>query len=260
MDKERRISWKKTESEFDGFADDYARFIVSDASMSMPPVNPGCQAAIDRLQPQTILDCACGQGRSSIALKEAGFSVHGSDISPEMIRLARHNAREAGLRIPFTVAPWHELPCKVSRRFDFVMCHGNAIGHCPGERSMVQSLKAIRTVTRDGGYFYLDTRSWEWFRTKSALWWPGKSQDDADGHHTIISHATIPKTWSEPHVIELIRITETRGQLDVEAHPVTFYAFKISELRSRLRAAGFGRIQTNYKKGTPHYWVVARAI
>ena len=254
------MSWKKTESEFDGFADDFARFIVSNASMSMPPVDPGCQAAIDRLQPQTILDCACGEGRSSIALKKAGFSVQGSDISRNLIRQARSNARKAGLRIPLTVAAWHELPSKVSRRFDFVMCHGNAIGHCRGERSMIQSLKAIRKVTRDGGHLYLDTRSWEWFRTKSALWWPGSSKQDGDGHHTIISHATIPKKWSEPHVIEIIHITEKQGQLEVETHPVTFYAFRIAELRSRLRAAGFGRIQTNYKKGTPHYWVVARAI
>lgn len=252
------MSWKKTEAEFDDFAEEYARFIVGDESKAA--VNPGCQAVIDRLKPQSILDCACGQGRSSIALKKAGFSVHGSDISPEMIRLARGNARKARLRIPFTIAAWHELPSKISRRFDFVMCHGNAIGHCRGERSMSQSLKAIREVTRDGGYFYLDTRSWEWFRTKSALWWPGKSEKDTNGHHTIISHATIPRKWSEPHVIEVVRITEKQAKMKVEAHPVTFYAFRISELRSRLRRAGFGEIETNYNKGAPHYWVVAQAV
>jgi len=253
-----KMSWTKTETEFDGFANDYARFIVGDPSK--PPVNPACQTAIDRLKPRSILDCACGPGRSAIALKKAGFTVHGSDISPEMIRLARSNAREAGLRIPFTVAHWHELASRVSRRFDFVMCHGNAIGHCRGERSMVQSLRAIRKVTRDGGHFYLDTRSWEWFRTRSALWWPGSSKQDRDGHHTIISHATIPKRWSEPHMIEVVHITELEGKITVTSHPVTFYAFRVAELRSRLRAAGFGRIQTNYKKGTPHYWMVAQAV
>lgn len=252
------MSWDKTASEFDSFAEDYARFIVED--QGMPPVNPGCQAAIDRLKPETVLDCACGQGRSSIALKKAGFEVHGSDISPEMIRLARGNARKAGLRIPFTVAAWHELPAKVTQRFDFVMCHGNAIGHCHGERDMVQSLQAIRQVTRDGGYFYLDTRSWEWFRTTSALWWPGKSQHDPSGHHTIIFHATIPRKWSSPHVIEVIHTTENQGQMKVEAHPVTFYAFKISELFSRLRDAGFDKIETNYKKGMANYWVLAEGV
>jgi len=115
------MSWKKTEAEFDDFAENYARFIVSEHGRAV--VNPGCQAAIDRLKPKKILDCACGEGRSAIALKSAGFAVHGSDISPKMIKLARRNDCDAGLRIPFTVAALHELPAKISRRFDFVMCH-----------------------------------------------------------------------------------------------------------------------------------------
>lgn len=252
------MSWEKTEAEYNAFAEDYAGFIAVDNSM--PPVKPGCQAAIDRLKPETILDCACGQGRSSIALTRAGFSVHGSDISSEMIRLARDKARKAGLSIPFTAAAWHELPSKVSGRFDFVMCHGNAIGHCPGEVAMVQSLTAIREVTKDGGYFYVDTRSWEWFRTKSALWLPVTSQKDANGCHTIIWHATIPKTWSDPHIIEIVRITEKDGNVAVEPHPVTYYAFRVSELRSRLRRAGFAHIETDYREGDPHYWMVAQAV
>lgn len=252
------MSWKKTEGEFDDFADDYNRFIVSEHSRSA--VNPGCQAAIDRVKPKTILDAACGQGHSAIALKNAGVAVHGSDISPKMIKLARRNAREAGLRIPFTVAAWHELPAKVSCRFDFVMCHGNVIGHCRGERSMLESLKAIRQVTRDGGHFYLDTRSWEWYRTTSTRWWPGVTRDDIDGHHTIIWHTTTPRKWSEPHVTEVVHITEKQGKMEVEVHPLTFYAFRVNELRSRLLKAGFGEIETNYKKGSSHYWVLCRAM
>lgn len=252
------MTWKKTEAEFESFADDYARFMVGEQSRA--PINPGCRAAIDRLKPETILDCACGQGRSSIALKKEGISVHGSDISPRMIRLARSNARKAGLRIPFTVAAWHELPRKVTGLFNFVMCHGNAIGHCRGERPMLRSLKAIRKVTRDRGHFYLDTRSWEWFRAQSESWWPGSSQKDSEGHHILISHAPIPRKWSDPHITEVVHVTESDGTMKIEAHPVTFYAFKFSELRSRLRAAGFGNIETDYRKDSSRYWVLAEAI
>ncbi len=173
------MSWKKTESEFDGFAETYAWMLNGDKTEA--PLSPGCKAAIDKFGPRSILDCACGPGWSSIALKNAGFSVHGSDISAEMVRLARANARKAGVRVPFTVAAWHDLPSRVRGQFDFVMCHGNAIGHCRGERSMVQSLSAIRQVTRDGGHLYLDTRSWEWFRTKSRRFWPGKTTTDERG-------------------------------------------------------------------------------
>ena len=176
-----------------------------------------------------------------------------------MIELARRNAREAGLRIPFIRAAWHELPVKVSRRFDFVMCQGNAIGHCRGEKSMIQALGGIRKVTRDGGHFYLDTRSWEWYRTQSAAWLPGSVLDDADGHHTIVFHVSIPRKWSDPHVTEVVRITEKQGEVAVRAHPLTFYAFRVSELRSRLRKAGFGQIETNYERGKSHYWMLCQA-
>ncbi len=254
------MSWKKTEVEFDDFAGIYARFIVE--NKTMPLVNLGCEEAISRLKPRSILDCACGQGRSAIALKRTGLSVHGSDISAEMIRLARANARKAQHRIPFTVAPWHELPSKISRRFDFVMCHGNAIGHCRGERSMIQSLKAIREATKDGGHLYLDTRSWEWFRTKSGRFWPGRTTTEEDGRHTMIFAATIPRRWSEPHIIEVVHVVDKGGEMEVEveSYRVTFYAVKISARDSRLRKAGFGKTETNYKKGMANYWVLAKAI
>ena len=48
--------------------------------------------------------------------------------------------------------------------------------------------------------------------------------------------------------------------MKVETHPVTYYAFTMAELRSRLQRAGFGRIETDYRKGVPHYWVVAEAV
>ena len=251
------MSWTKTEAEFDAFAETYAWMFGPDKTKD--PLTAGCKAAIDRLQPHSILDCACGPGWASVFLKKSGFSVRGSDISARMVRLARANALKAGLRIPLTVAAWHELPYKMRRRFDFVMCHGNAIGHCRGERSMVQSLKAIRKVTHDGGHLYLDTRSWEWFRAKCARFWPGKSRDDADGHHTVISCATIPHKWSEPHIIEVVHAVEKDERMKVESHRVTFYAFKIAELFSRLRKAGFDHIDTDYRKGSAQYWIVAQA-
>jgi hypothetical protein len=53
---------------------------------------------------------------------------------------------------------------------------------------------------------------------------------------------------------------EKGGKIKVESHPVTFYAFRIGELFSRLRKTGFDRIETNYKKGMANYWVLAKAI
>ena len=252
------MNWERTESEFDRFAQTLEW--IFDEEKSKTPLNPGCRSAIERAEPCSILDCACGPGWGSIALKKAGYCVHGSDISSEMIRLARSRARRAGVEIPFTVAGWHELSSRIAGRFDFVMCHGNAIGHCQGEHAMLESLQAMRAVTKDGGYFYLDTRSWEWFRTRSARFWGTKSKIGKDRRHTIINVATIPRRWSGPHLVEVVHILDRDGELKVEGYPVTFYAFKIGELFERLRQSGFGSIETDYRRGNTQYWVVAQAV
>ena len=158
--------------------------------------------------------------------------------------MARGHAREAGLSIPFKVAAWHELPGKVQGKFDLVVCHGNAIGHCPGERAMVRSLKAIHQVTKSGGYLYLDTRLWEHFRTKEPRYRFGCFCEDEMGRHTIVFRNSVPRKWADPHLCEIIHITEKGGKASLNSYPVTFYAFKKPELLDRLRRSGFDPIET----------------
>ncbi len=45
------------------------------------------------------LDVACGAGRNSITLAQAGYQVDAIDISPEGLNLARQNAENQGLSI-----------------------------------------------------------------------------------------------------------------------------------------------------------------
>ncbi len=252
------MNWKRTESEFDGFAKTYEWIFGEEKTKT--PLTDACQSIIDRTKPLTILDCACGPGWSSIALKKAGYSVHGSDISGEMIKLARANARKAGIRVPFTVSAWHDLPSKISRKFDLVMCEGNAIGHCPDKPAMADSLQCMRALTDDGGHVYIDTRSWEWFRSNTRRVWPAGSLDDEEGHHIIIQVATVPRRWAQPHVIEVVHINERPDALTVDSYPVTFYAFRIEQLFECLRVAGYDNIETDYEKGRARYYVVARAV
>jgi SAM-dependent methyltransferase len=195
-----------------------------------------------------------------VVLRKAGYVVSGSDISSRMIDLARANARAAGVRIPFKVSAWHELPRKWCRRFDFVMCHGNAIGHAKGERAMLASFEAMRAVLRDGGTLYVDTRSWEWFRSRSPRYWPGRSVVEGGWRRTIVFRGAVPRRWAEPHVIEIIHIREAGDEVEVEGHPVTFYAFRYSELEKRLRKSGFGNIRTDFSKDREFYSVSAEAI
>ncbi len=54
-------------------------------------------------------DVGCGTGRFTIALKEAGYDVAGSDSSPEMLSVAAENARKKGVPVTFLLQSAEEL-------------------------------------------------------------------------------------------------------------------------------------------------------
>jgi glycine/sarcosine N-methyltransferase len=257
------MAWDNTAAEFDRFAGMYDWMFR--AEVFPHSTRPGdallapCREAIARVKPRRILDCACGPGWQAIELRQQGYAVHGADISPRMVALAKQHARESGLRIPFTIAGWSELPARVSGPYDFVMCHGNAIGHCHGKAAMVEAFLGMRAVAREGAWLYLDTRAWEWYRLNTRHYWPGATLDDADGHHTVLFGGVVPERWPAPHVIDTIHVVERDGDVCVDYYPVTFYAFKVDQLLECLRVSGFDHIETDYRAGQPRYTVLAQA-
>jgi len=58
-----------------------------------------------------VLDVGCGDGRFAVGLAPLAASVDGIDPDPEAIRIARRNARAAGIRnIHFEVGAAQQLP------------------------------------------------------------------------------------------------------------------------------------------------------
>ena len=45
------------------------------------------------VQPQTILDLACGEGTFAVGMAEKGFQVTGVDLSPYMLQFARERRK-----------------------------------------------------------------------------------------------------------------------------------------------------------------------
>jgi len=61
-------------------------------------------SAVENRQPGAALDVGMGQGRNSVYLAARGWDVTGFDPSDEGIRIARSNAKKAGLKIRAVVA------------------------------------------------------------------------------------------------------------------------------------------------------------
>lgn len=74
----------------------------------------------------TALDVGCGAGRYSFLLADRGMKVHGTDISPEMIRYARQRAEEEGSTVTFSADNWRQVELVQwgwERAFDLVLAN-----------------------------------------------------------------------------------------------------------------------------------------
>ena len=74
----------------------------------------------------TGLDVGCGGGQYSFALEKFGFSMHGTDFSPNMITEAEKHRDACGSRCSFSVDNWHSLDLREKgweNKFDLVLAH-----------------------------------------------------------------------------------------------------------------------------------------
>jgi SAM-dependent methyltransferase len=249
-------------AQYDALAEVYDRFFADKLAEMMnvcAPLPEDLQRALQQAGPAAaVLDCACGPGRLVLGLAKRGWRVWGTDASQSMIRVARRRTRTLGLKPRFAVAQFAELPRKLHRRFDLVICAGNAIGHCRGERGMLAGLRGIHAVLRPGGALLLDTRCWETYR-KQRVRFDTFAPKTVEGERlTWLNVRHYPRQFTAAHLIEVAIVSEREGQTSVRSFPVTYYPFRVVDLKRRLRAAGFEEIHTTYQKDANWYKAVAR--
>jgi SAM-dependent methyltransferase len=88
-------------------------------------------------RPARVLDLGCGDGTSAALLTEAGHEVHGLDLSPAAIELARQHAPTASFEVgSFLDAP---LPA----RCDAVLAAGEVLGYAIDPRVTTDSLSLV---------------------------------------------------------------------------------------------------------------------
>jgi SAM-dependent methyltransferase len=75
--------------------------------------------ALDLEPGMRVLDVGCGPGRHALALARRGFAVHGVDLSPDFVALARDAAAAEDLPATFAVEDVRELSAS---GFDAAIC------------------------------------------------------------------------------------------------------------------------------------------
>jgi SAM-dependent methyltransferase len=94
--------------------------------------------AANGLRGDTVLDVACGTGKSFIPMLEQGWKVTACDISASMVEMAR---AKAGADVRLEVADMRELP--VYGSFDLVCCLDDAVNYLHSQAELERTLRGL---------------------------------------------------------------------------------------------------------------------
>jgi SAM-dependent methyltransferase len=185
---------------------------------------------------QSACDLCCGTGSAAIELATRGISTYAVDLSPEMCRIARQKAREAGVKVRVLRADMREF--RLPKPVDLITCEFDALNHVPRRSDLPRVLKAVSKGLKDGGHFAFDVNNraafegvWRntWFVDKdpvSAVM-QGRYRSGTNRAHTdvvwFVRQGTCWRRYHE-HVEEV--------------------CWTASEIRDALARAGFDRIRS----------------
>ena len=104
---------------------------------------------------QIILDAGCGTGLHAIELKKLGYDVAGSDISAEMVTIARANASIKGLEIDFYEESFQNID-RIEKKYDAILTMFSSINYLVLKKDLDKFFKNIHAMLNKNGVFIFD--------------------------------------------------------------------------------------------------------
>jgi len=102
-----------------------------------------------------ILDLACGTGRHAQEWARMGYHVEGSDLSTEMVSVARERAKTFGLPITYYNESFQTCD-RIGRKYDAVVAMFSAIDYLTTYAELSQTFLNIRSLLKQDGLFIFD--------------------------------------------------------------------------------------------------------
>jgi len=186
-----------------------------------------------------LLDAGCGTGRYSRALARRGYIVHGVDLSPELIAVAKGTVGHRGGGVSFAVADILTLP---AARYDAVLCRGVLNDIIDDDRRDAVFAAFARTL-RPHGVLVLDVREWAASverKTREPLFRKRVSTDRGE-----LTFTSVTELDAERRFLLISERHELVGSGDARTSDYQFVmrCWEREELRMLFAHHGFGSIQ-----------------
>jgi len=101
-----------------------------------------------------VLEIACGTGRITIPLAEAGIRITGLDLSEGMLRQAGAKAAQRGIAVDWVPGDCRKLD--LGRTFNLIFFPFNSIAHLHDPESIEACFTGVREHLSDDGRFIVD--------------------------------------------------------------------------------------------------------
>lgn len=150
-----------------------------------------------------ILDIACGTGQHAIMFSSWGLSVSASDVSSEMVELARENSLKAGVEVELAVAGLEEVDKFFSPGYDVITCVGNSLPHVRSYEGLTQVAGAVSNLLRDEGVFALQIRNYRRVYEKNEKFMPLNSRVIGGKEYFYLRVTELKEEWITFNIIVL---------------------------------------------------------
>jgi len=188
-----------------------------------------------------VLDVSCGIGTQALGLSSLGYDVTASDLSPEEVDRAKHEAAERELSVVFSVADMRRAFDHHHRQFDVVISCDNSVPHLLSNEDILAAMQQFYNCTRPGGGCIITVRDYEKEDLSRQQVKPYGIRED-NGIRWLLWQVWDPHP---PTYDVTMYFVEDRGEPTCRTYALrsTYYAIGIHSLVALMQQAGFDGIR-----------------
>lgn len=189
---------------------------------------------INEYSVKTCLDCACGTGWHLFMLNEMGIQCSGSDLSSEMLAVARRNLGNKD--IPLLQVDFRTMSSVWKRKFDMVICMTTSLPHMLRDEDVIKALNSMYGQLNDGGILVISNGIADSLLDEKPKFIPVGTFGD----RAVYFFLEYP---SEKQVVfNILRIRKTGATFDHEYDTIHYHAMRKSVLEGCFMKTNFGKI------------------
>ncbi|WP_309744460.1 methyltransferase domain-containing protein [Chamaesiphon sp. OTE_20_metabat_361] len=201
-------------------------------------------AELIRQRPGRVLELMCGSGRVLLPLLRQGFTVDGTDSSPEMLARCKSNAEAEGLNPELYEQFAHEL--RLSHRYCTILLTYSSFALLTHRDEAFEVLRFIHAHLEEGGQFLLDMAiPWVHHNSVFGAWQLSRQGVLPNGRSVLVSRAATVEHLNQIETVHVRYEVYDEGCLiETLLTPMKMRFYGMHELILLLEKAGFSNIQT----------------